>query len=103
MISFICAIPQEPDDKAFMLSLYDSYYKLMYSIAYKYVSDILTVDDIVQDSIVSLYGKIDILKPMPDKVLAGYIVSTVRNTANMGKKYTRNFYSYSKLDINKGE
>lgn len=46
MISFICAIPQEPDDKAFMLSLYDSYYKLMYSIAYKYVSDILTVDDI---------------------------------------------------------
>mgnify|MGYP001638506118 CR=1 FL=1 len=46
-----------------------------------YVSDILTVDDIVQDSIVSLYGKIDILKPMPDKVLAGYIVSTVRNTA----------------------
>ena len=45
MISFICAIPQEPDDKAFMLSLYDSYYKLMYSIAYKYVSDILTVDD----------------------------------------------------------
>ena len=21
----------------------------------------------------------------------------------MGKKYTRNFYSYSKLDINKGE
>lgn len=22
---------------------------------------------------------------------------------NMGKKYTRNFYSYSKLDINKGE
>lgn len=81
MISFICAIPQEPDDKAFMLSLYDSYYKLMYSIAYKYVSDILTVDDIVQDSIVSLYGKIDILKPMPDKVLAGYIVSTVRNTA----------------------
>lgn len=53
----------------------------MYSIAYKYVSDILTVDDIVQDSIVSLYGKIDILKPMPDKVLAGYIVSTVRNTA----------------------
>ena len=81
MISFICAIPQEPDDKAFMLSLYDSYYKLMYSIAYKYVSDIQTVDDIVQDSIVSLYGKIDILKPMPDKVLAGYIVSTVRNTA----------------------
>lgn len=55
MISFICAIPQEPDDKAFMLSLYDSYYKLMYSIAYKYVSDIQTVDDIVQDSIVSLY------------------------------------------------
>ena len=46
MISFICAIPQEPDDKAFMLSLYDSYYKLMYSIAYKYVSDIQTVDDI---------------------------------------------------------
>lgn len=45
MISFICAIPQEPDDKAFMLSLYDSYYKLMYSIAYKYVSDIQTVDD----------------------------------------------------------
>ena len=43
MISFICAIPQEPDDKAFMLSLYDSYYKLMYSIAYKYVSDIQTV------------------------------------------------------------
>ena len=90
MISFICAIPQEPDDKAFMLSLYDSYYKLMYSIAYKYVSDIQTVDDIVQDSIVRskqysdapiLYGKIDILKPMPDKVLAGYIVSTVRNTA----------------------
>ena len=69
MISFICAIPQEPDDKAFMLSLYDSYYKLMYSIAYKHVSDILTVDDIVQDSIVSLYGKIDILKPMPDNRL----------------------------------
>ena len=88
MISFICAIPQEPDDKAFMLSLYDSYYKLMYSIAYKYVSDILTVDDIVQDSIVSLYGKIDILKPMPDKVLAGYIVYTAINRLRV-KEYEK--------------
>ena len=81
MISLIQTLPHKSNDEEFMLNLYLEYKNLMYSTAHKYVSNFQEMDDIIQDCLVSLYEKIDTLRPMPEKVLAGYIVSTVRNTA----------------------
>lgn len=81
MITLIQTTSPAPGDKEFMSDLYCKYKKLMYSTVHKYVSDCQVMDDIIQNCLVRLFEKIDTLRSMPEKVLAGYIVSTVRNTA----------------------
>lgn len=81
MIAMICTTVQEEDDKQYMLWLYEKFKALMFYTAKKYVSDSMTCEDIVQESILKLIPKIDMLRTREDKVLAGYIVTTIRNAA----------------------
>lgn len=81
MIEYISTTINDPDDKEFMIWLYKEFERLMYATAYKYTSVPQTAEDIVQDSIVNLIQKIDTIRPMKKCVLAGYIVSTIRNAS----------------------
>lgn len=81
MITSTFSSDNELSDKEFMVHLYTKYENLLFYTAQKYISERGSVEDVVQESLVKLHGKIRTIKPMPEIVLASYIRSTVRNTA----------------------
>ncbi len=81
MIAFLYTAPCSPSDKEFLLQLYHDYNRLMFAVAQRYVQSYSACEDIVQDSLEKLIKKVEILRPMERCILAGYIVSTIRNTA----------------------
>ena len=72
---------QENSDEGFILWLYQEFYRLMFFIAQKYVSDQTWQEEIVQESLRKLIEKTNHLRHFQRPVLASYIVSTVRNTS----------------------
>ena len=97
MLTCICALENEPDDREFMLQLYMEFERLFFYTAYKYLSKTDAVEDIVQESLVKLHEKIETIRPMSRVILAAYIHSTVRNTAiNFLKRaeYEKNHVDY---------
>ena len=81
MVGLICAFSPEPDHRDFMIWVYNEFKNLMYSTAYKYTESPDTADEIVQGALVNLIKKVETLRPMKRCVLAGYIVTTVRNAS----------------------
>lgn len=92
MLGFICAVVSEPDNKEFMVWVYDEFKNLMYSTAYKYTGDPDIAEEVVQGTLVKLIKKVDTLRPMQRYVLAGYIVSAIRNTA-INELKSRTYYN----------
>ena len=62
MIAFICTTIQDPDDKEYMLWIYEEFQNLMFYTAKKYINDQMTCEDIVQECIVKLIQKIDVIR-----------------------------------------
>ena len=88
MLMIISAALDDPQERDFMARLYEENKKLLFSTALKYAADNHDAEEIVQDSLVRLIGKVEILQAMNRCTLASYIVSTVRNNAinHMRKK-----------------
>lgn len=81
MLIFINTYPCSESDREFITRVYLDFERLMFATAKRYISDISVCEDIIQDSIVKLIKKTDLLRSMERCILSGYIVSTVRNTA----------------------
>ena len=80
----------ESSDKEYIIWLYTEYKELMLATAYRYADTPQLAEDIIQDSIVKLIGKIDTLRSLEAPALSGYIVATVKNTSiNMLKSKSR--------------
>ena len=72
---------EEPRERDFMERLYEENRRLFFATARKYAADGHDAEEIVQDSLVRLMGKVALLQEMKRCTLASYLVSTVRNTA----------------------
>ena len=81
MLAFICALPEEPGDRAFMLDLYERFERLMFSVARTYGREGDFPEEVVQESLVKLIGKVELLRELSQKSLAAYVAATTRNTA----------------------
>ena len=81
MLAATCTIPENQNDRTFMLELYQQFFRLMFFTARKYVLQQDACEEVVQESLVRLIPKVSMLRKMPSPVLASYIVSTTRNTA----------------------
>lgn len=81
MIAFITTVVTDPSDREFMLKLYEDFHNMMYHTVQKYISNPSDREDVVQTAVVRLIEKIGILRTFERCTLAGYIVSTVRNTS----------------------
>jgi len=81
MPAFICTLPEEPEDRAFMLDLYQRFRRLMFSTAQKYGLENDFPEEVVQESLVKLIGKVDLLRELSPKALAAYVIAVTRNTA----------------------
>ena len=62
MIAFICMTVQDPDDKEYMIWLYEEFKNIMFYTAKKYIRDQATCEDIAQECIVKLIQKIESLE-----------------------------------------
>ena len=70
--------------------LFVEHHRLMMVTAFGIVPQSADADEIVSDSLIALYKKIDKLRGMEKNALRLYIVSTVRNTSlNYLKKHQR--------------
>lgn len=76
----LSAIPKE-SDRDYMQRLFEEHYPLMRTAARKFVRQNQDADEIVSESLMALYEKIDQLRQFERNDLRLYIVSTVRNTA----------------------
>ena len=81
MISGMITRIERVEDRQFMADLYDKFKRLMFYIAKKWTEVPSEQDDIVQDAVEKLIGKIDLLKSMDEGRRVNYISHTIRNTA----------------------
>lgn len=79
-ITFTIAIDGE-SNKEFIEKIYKKYNRLMFSTAHHYLSNLNDREDVVQDAIVHLCGKVDLLRTLPDHALPAYITYTTKNVA----------------------
>jgi len=81
MITYILEQIDNITDQQFMVSVYQDHKYIMFGTAKKYLSNDSVCEDLVQESLIKLIPKIDILRHLERCKLTAYIVSTVRNTA----------------------
>ena len=81
MIVFLSAQFSDPSDEEFMIQLYEDFRGLMFSVAGHYTNNWADREDIIQESLVNLIKKIDLLRTKNRCILASYIVSTIKNTS----------------------
>lgn len=64
-----------------MLDLYERFERLMFSTARKYGGKGDFPEEAVQESLVKLIGKVELLRELSPKALAAYVAAVTRNTA----------------------
>ena len=81
MLGLLSTLPEEASDSEYIVWLYDTYHRLMFATAAKYLSNPSDREDAVQDSLCALVKNAKAVRGLNQKVLPSYLVSTVRNTA----------------------
>lgn len=87
MIPIIILAIEDPNDRDFMITLYISYNRLMFSEIQKITCDTWASDDVLQISLIKLIEKVSLLRTFERNRLVSYIITTCRNNAyNYTKK-----------------
>ena len=87
------------DDQQFMNALYEKYHRIMYAIVMRYISDPHDCEDILQDAIENLCGKVTKLRELTERGQYLYITATVKNTAINLRKHQRIVERYIQIAI----
>ena len=70
-----------PTSQEFITQIYKKYDRLMLFTAKKYLMDLQECEDAIQESLLKLMSRIELLRTLEEPVLTSYVVTTVRNTA----------------------
>lgn len=90
MLPIILSTMDDSGDREFMHKLYVDNENLFFSTALKVVPNLHDAEEVVQESLVKLIGKVATLQRLERCALIAYVVSTVRNTAlNYTKKMNK--------------
>lgn len=87
MIPVIILAIEDESDREFMTRLYLDHEKIMYAEMLKICDDRFSMDDVLQDSLIRLIDKIDVLRSLDERKRINYIITTVRNQM---RNYLRN-------------
>lgn len=71
---------EKMSSQQFLEEMYQNYHRLMYQIACKWMDSTAEQEDVVQESLVKLIEKEDLLRTLKKESLVSYIAYTVRNT-----------------------
>lgn len=80
MLSLLLAASPDPDAQAFILQVYQSHERLMYAIIKKHLSDPYAQEDIMQEAVLKLIPKADLLRTLDQPALSAYVAVATRNT-----------------------
>jgi len=90
VLPLLITVMAEGSDRDYMEWLFQEYHKLMMATAWNVVRQSHDADEIVSESLMALYQKMDRIRNMEQNELRLYIVATVRNTSfNYLKKNLR--------------
>lgn len=81
MMPYIILTISNPDERDFMVQLYHSYKRLMYSEISKITVNSWDTEDVLHSVIVKLIKRVDYLQTLPESRLINYIISASKNTA----------------------
>lgn len=81
MIPYCILIIENDDDREFMATLFQRYNRLMYSTIIKIVKTPHDTDDVVQNALIKLIDKVELLRTRERNQLVNYIISTCKTTA----------------------
>ena len=81
MFGLFAVIPEEASDSEYIVWLYDTYHRLMFATAGRYLSNPSDREDVVQESLYDLLRSAKTVRAVAKKALPSYIVTTVRNAA----------------------
>ncbi len=90
MLPYVILAIENESDRDFMARLYTDYKLLMFSSIKKIINDQDVAEDLIQDVLVKLIEKIDLLRDFEHKRLAAYIVTACKNHA---RNYIRALHS----------
>ena len=80
MPAVILAI-QDESDRTYMEWIFQTYHRLMYHYIMEVLHDSWQADDVMQESVVKLIHKIDVLRRLSESKRRNYIITTANNTA----------------------
>jgi RNA polymerase sigma-70 factor (ECF subfamily) len=81
MIALIASTVSDPDDRDYMLWLYNEFYRLMFAEARKYFDRQEDCEDVVQEGLLKLCNNVSKIRGKNRCIVAAYIVSMIRNTS----------------------
>jgi RNA polymerase sigma-70 factor (ECF subfamily) len=81
MIALITSTLSDPDDRDYLLWLYNEFYRLMFAEARKYFDRQEDREDVVQEGLLRLCKNVSALRGKERRILAAYVVSVIRNTS----------------------
>ena len=79
MPAVILAI-QDESDRTYMEWIFQTYHRLMYHYIMEVLHDSWQADDVMQESVVKLIHKIDVLRRLSESKRRNYIITTAKNT-----------------------
>lgn len=79
MPAVILAI-QDESDRTYMEWIFQNYHRLMYFYIMEKLHDPWQADDVMQESVVKLIDKIDVLRRLSESKRRNYIITTAKNT-----------------------
>ncbi len=77
----LSAVLTDPDDRDFMMDLYNGHYGLVRSAICKVIRDTDYLEDLINDTFLKLIGKISVLRTLDCCRLAAYVVYASRSTS----------------------
>ena len=80
MPAVILAI-QDESDRTYMEWVFQTYHRLMYHYIMEKLKDPFQADDVMQESVIRLIDKIDILRRLSESKRRNYIITTVKNAS----------------------
>lgn len=102
MIPFAILTLADESDREFMTRLYLEHRLLMFSEIKKLVHDQWAAEDLIQDALIKLIDKIELLRTLDKPRLTGYVATTAKNLArNYLRAQSRAPVQYEDLEENR--
>lgn len=84
---------EKGENEKFIEEIYLKYHPIMMKKSYEILKDTYLAEDTIQDTMISLIKKVNVIKGLNENQLVSYVVEAVRNKSINYKKSMSNYYN----------